>query len=68
MTTQPQQPTMFILIKQYNDYDQHGGYFAGVFESRELAEKSVDHIGRIGNEYSWFDVYESDLNKLSEQD
>ena len=47
---------MFVLLKFYNDYDQHGGYFAGLFDSEILAEQSVDHIGRRDAEYSWYEI------------
>lgn len=49
---------MFILLEYYNDYDQHGGYFVGVFSELEHAEAAVDHIGRVNDEYTWYEIKE----------
>jgi len=57
---------MWVLLKFYNEYDQHGGYFAGVFEDLEKAEKAVDHLGRKGCEHSWYEVREVKLNKFDQ--
>ncbi len=52
---------MWILLKVYNDYDQHGGYFSGVFESFSDLKASVNHLGRLGNEYCWYKAFNDKL-------
>ena len=54
---------LYVLLEFYNDYDQHGGYFAGVFPTYEDAKASVDHIGRVHNEYSWYAIKEIDIGR-----
>lgn len=49
---------MFVLLSFHNDYNQHGGYFAGIFDTREAAESSVHHIGRVDYEDRWYEVLE----------
>jgi hypothetical protein len=60
---------MWVLLQEYNDYDQHGGYFAGIFNSYEEAEKAAGgHIGRGGSEYSWFEVDRVEVGEFYEQE
>lgn len=47
---------MVILLRYINEYNQDGGYFAGIFENEELARRSVHHIGRDGYEHEWFEI------------
>ena len=56
--------TLYILLEQFNDYDQHGGYFAGAFEDLKEAVLSVDHIGRKNKEYKWYEIKEVEMNKV----
>jgi len=63
---------MHVLVKSYNDYDQHGDYFVAMFEKcpsitelQELLKIDFDeaaHIahnggGRRKYEYSWYICY-----------
>ena len=57
---------LYVLLYFVNEYDQEGGYFAGVFKSRELAVRSIDHVGRHKWEYSWYEVVEVIPNKKYE--
>lgn len=59
-----EQKTIWILTKHYNLYDQQGGYFSGAFLSKDLAEKSVDHIGRVDYEETWYELDEEPLNQV----
>lgn len=61
---------MWVLTKEYNDYDQHGEYFVDVFYTiptrTELAtatgfsenDNMITHIlnggGRLDNDYDWY--------------
>ena len=53
---------LYILLKYFNQYDQEGGYFAGVFDSYEKARNSVHHIGRKDSEFGWYQIKEVDIN------
>lgn len=55
---------MWILLEFFNDYDQHGGYFAGVFDSYDLAKAAAGELGRKGSDYSWYRAVEVDTNKV----
>jgi hypothetical protein len=57
---------LYILLEYFNDYDQHGGYFCGAFSSEKLLRESVDHIGRINFEESWYEYEECALNQKVE--
>lgn len=54
----------FVLLQYFNDYDQHGGYYSGTFTSKEEVLKVVNHIGREGNENSWYEIETLVLNNL----
>ena len=66
-------PTIkWILLAYYNDYDQHGGYFCGVFDSKEEAEAASPNgrIGRNGEEGMscvWYEVMVVEEGKYVEQ-
>lgn len=63
---------IWVLTSEYNDYDQHGAYFEGVFLNKpnvhQLAQKGVpehqiDRLlnkngGRVGSEYHWYNLEE----------
>jgi hypothetical protein len=53
---------MFVLLEIYNDYNQYGRYYCGVFSTREKAREQVDHIGRKNWEYSWYVIEAVELN------
>lgn len=55
---------LWILLTFLNEYDQHGGYFSGAFDSLEAATSAVDHVGRKDSEYSWYRIVEVELNQL----
>jgi len=55
---------MWVVLEFYNAYDQYGGYFTGIFDSKENAENSVDHVGRSNNENNWYEIEEVEVNKL----
>lgn len=59
---------MFVLLLFVNNYDQEGGYFAGIFSTKELAEKSVDHIGRNNLEWDWYEIKEVVVDKAYKGD
>jgi hypothetical protein len=65
---------VWVLTKEYNDYDQYGEYFVAVFSrkpSKDLLisagvhEGSVDNVlsggGRLGVEDAWFYLREEVL-------
>ena len=48
---------IWILTEEYNEYDQHGGYFLAAF-TREPTEEDLksfghDHFNRVNDEYCW---------------
>lgn len=48
---------IWVLLEEYNEYDQQGKYFVAAF-SREPTEDDLKvfdrtHFGRSNNEYSW---------------
>ncbi len=55
---------LWIVLTFLNEYEQHGGYFSGVFESFELAANSIDHFGRRNDEYKWYEIYEIMMNQF----
>ena len=59
---------MYILLKHYNDYDQHGGYFAGVFGTHEEAVAAVDHLDRVDFENSWYELVYSPVGAYYNQE
>lgn len=60
---------MWVLLEHYNEYDQKGGYFAGVFHTPEDAAASVSHIGRKDCENSWYELKEYTIGMVySEED
>lgn len=65
---------VWILTSEYNDYDQHGGYFLAVFANKPLPEQLTasgipkywhDHVlsggGRKSSEYEWWNLKEEEL-------
>lgn len=58
---------MWVLLEYYNEYDQYGGYFAGVFDSYEQALNSVDHIGRRNYEYVWYEIRQYEKNVVIDE-
>ena len=67
---------VWILTSEYNDYDQHGEYFEGVWQDKPNAEQLMDkgvaepnlrHVlnggGRIDSEYKWFNLVRYSLKK-----
>lgn len=55
---------MWVLLKQYNDYNQHGGYFAGIFDTEKQAIASVNHLGRLNYEETWYELIKINKNKI----
>ena len=53
---------LFIVTREENEYDQYGEYFEGVFSSREKALESVDHLGRVNFENTWYNLTEYTLD------
>jgi hypothetical protein len=59
---------MYVLTKEYNDYDQHGKYLVAVFDkeptieniknllecNNEYARHVLEGGGRINYEYDWY--------------
>lgn len=56
---------MTAILEYYNDYNQHGGYFLGVFD-KTVSELEEDGwvFGRQDSEYSWKEAVEIELNKV----
>lgn len=59
---------MWILLKYYNMYDQQGGYFYGAFDTEDKAKKVVDHIGRVNDENEWFELINTPVNVMFNQE
>lgn len=58
---------MTLILEYYNDYDQHGGYFVGVFDKTiEELKKEGYVFGRQNSEYVWNEAYEIKTNTLYE--
>lgn len=66
-------PRVWILTEEYNDYDQHGEYFLGVYTSKPTIEQLLGkgvpqnclrHVlnggGRKGTEDQWFHLRETE--------
>ena len=54
---------MVVVLKFYNDDNQHGGYFVGVFKSLKKAE-GVCTFGRSSkNNEEWYEYICTDINK-----
>lgn len=60
---------VWLLTKEYNDYDQHGEYFVAVFADKptkeqlvgfDVSEELIEHVlaggGRVDSEYEWFNL------------
>lgn len=60
--------TKWILLEYYNQYDQYGGYFAGVFNSLKDLKKSVDHLGRVDCEETWYEAKEYTIGVVIENE
>jgi len=58
---------LWILLEEYNEYDQHGGYFVAAFSSKptelDLEQFRYDHFGRENGEYTWVYLEEVSLRK-----
>lgn len=56
---------MTVVLEYYNDYNQHGGYFLGVFD-KNIQELEEDGwiFGRQDYEYSWKEAVEIEPNKI----
>lgn len=69
MNKQPEQePVIWVLTSEYNDYDQHGEYFEAVFVGKPTSEQIRKHChvneegaahilsggGRVKYEYQWY--------------
>jgi len=65
---------VWILTKEYNDYDQHGEYFVAAFATAPTHQQLVvlgvpgnrtkhviDGGGRVDDEYSWFYLQHQDI-------
>ena len=65
---------VWILTEEYNDYDQHGGYFVAVFKDKPTPEQleavgvgptRINHVltggGREKWEDQWFLLGQEDL-------
>jgi len=56
---------IYVLVSEYNDYDQHGYYFIAAFKSyptkEQLKKHGCDHLGREDDEDKWFEVEETTL-------
>lgn len=57
---------MIVIVEHYNDYDQHGGYFVGAYESlKEAKEAGYTKFGRLqpyGIADTWYNCHEIDIN------
>ena len=66
--------SVWILTEEYNDYDQHGEYYIAAFRDVptveqlmkfEMNEEGALHVqnggGRIGTEYSWYNLRQEPL-------
>jgi hypothetical protein len=58
-----------ILLRSHNEYDQFGGYFAGIYESEAMALEAIGGVGftqfgRSKWEYTWYDVIPLDMNSV----
>ena len=63
---------LWILTEEYNEYDQHGGYFATAWASKPSVEdvakatgtigERAEHIwsggGRVKYENQWYNLFE----------
>jgi len=61
---------MWVLLEFYNGrkYEQHGGCFAGMFDSYDQALNSVDHIGRRNYENVWYEVRQYEKNVVIDEE
>ena len=60
---------MYFLLKHYNLYDQMGGYFVGVFTSRDKLRASISEpLGRQADEESWYEMEVVDVNEYFDQE
>jgi len=59
---------LYIVVKEYNDYDQHGGYFIGVYDTYEKAKNSVNHFGRVNDENEWYTCLKIPINTTLKED
>ena len=49
---------MYVLLRFENQYNQHGGYFCGVFDDHEECESPNGHFGRKGDEETWYQTFD----------
>ena len=63
---------MWVLTSEYNEYDQHGGYFVTAWSTKPSVEevakvlgvtkKGAEHVwsggGRENYEYQWYNLFE----------
>jgi len=59
---------MWVLLEYWNDYNQHGGYFVGIFVSKKSALNAVHHVGRRDYEDTWYEIEKVIVNKVYEQE
>lgn len=58
---------IIIVTKAYNDYNQYGEYFVGVFTTEDKAREAFPKIGRHTPETGPWDIEWYELHKV-EQD
>jgi hypothetical protein len=53
---------VFILVEEYNAYDQYGSYFVEAFRNyptfEQLAKYDCTHLGRQNDENHWYEIEE----------
>lgn len=47
---------IYVVVEEYNQYDQMGAYFKGIYCTYEEALASIDHVGRLDSEDSWNEI------------
>lgn len=60
---------MYVLLEYYNDYNQYGGYFIGIYTNKEkaLERTGLKEFGRKEGDDSWYELEYLGINDYDKQ-
>lgn len=58
---------IYVVLEYFNEYEQHGGYFRGVFNTWDEALSHIGEVGRISDEYSWYEIEPVAIDKFYDE-
>lgn len=61
-----QTDTIYVVLRFENLYDQHGGYFVGIFNNEPTSPNG--HFGRQDVEETWYEIHEITTERLYHED